>query len=139
MKDFLTIGEAALIRNVSRQSIYTAIIKKRLNATQGQNKVWQITYEDLSKYQNTLYNRDCSYTYNGEKIFNSGKYYTLKTLAKKANVSYQKIHYFLRIGLIPHEKKGWTIAITKEVYDNIFNYLKDYIPTPIDVSSSKIG
>lgn len=121
--NFVTLSEAARINNVTRQAIYVAIKQKKLKAYKNPTR-WIIHKDDLATYRNLKYSRTKS-MHNGELIFdNSRGFYSIQQAAKLLNVSYQKIYYATRIGLLKSSRKGaaWVVHI-----DDLKQYQENYL------------
>jgi excisionase family DNA binding protein len=120
---FVTLSEAAQINNVTRQAIYVAIKQKKLKAYKNPTR-WIIHRDDLATYRNLKYSRTKS-MYNGELVFDNGRgFYSIQQAAKLLNVSYQKIYYATRIGLLKSTRKGaaWVVHI-----DDLKQYQQNYL------------
>jgi excisionase family DNA binding protein len=127
MGEFLTISEAAIIRNVSRQAIFSAIKSNYLNAFKNEEGIWQISYSDLDRYENTRHQRKERSRFNGNRLFEEGKTYTVDDVAKTTGIPKQNIYYLIRSGSLKAEKKGYQFVISLEAYLKIIEeYSKNH-------------
>jgi excisionase family DNA binding protein len=121
--DLVTITEAAMKHNVTRQAIYVAIKQRKLKAYRRTSR-WMISLDDLNNYRGSRYSRSKS-VHNGELIFDQDKgYYSVNQVASMLNVPRQKIYYALRSGFIKAVQKGSAWVIHK---DEVENYRSTYL------------
>ena len=122
-KKVLTISEAAVLNDVTRQAIYVAIKLNKLKAKK-RNLRWQIKIEDLQEYQSHKYSRTKS-RFDGELIFDPNKgYYSVNQVAKMLDVPAQKIYYATRSGLLNAHRKGSAWVIQES---DVKKYKEDYL------------
>lgn len=122
-KKFVTLSEAARINNVTRQAIYVAIKHKKLKAYKNPTR-WVVDLEDLERYRATKYSRTKS-MFGGELLFdNSRGFFSIQQASQYLKVSYQKIYYATRIGILKASRKGtaWVIHI-----DDLNRYKEEYL------------
>lgn len=122
-KRFVSLSEAAKINNVTRQAIYVAIKQKKLKAYKNPTR-WIVDVEDLEKYRAMKYSRTKS-MFNGELIFDNERgFYSIQQAAKILNISYQKVYYATRVGLLKATRKGaaWVVHI-----DELKRYEENYL------------
>lgn len=122
-KKFVTLSEAARINNVTRQAIYVAIKHKKLKAYKNPTR-WVVDLEDLERYRATKYSRTKS-MFGGELLFdNSRGFFSIQQAAQYLKVSYQKVYYATRIGILKASRKGtaWVIHI-----DDLNRYKEEYL------------
>lgn len=123
-KKFVSLSEAAKINNVTRQAIYVAIKQKKLKAYKNPTR-WIVDIEDLEKYRAMKYSRTKS-MFNGELIFDNERgFYSIQQAAKILKISYQKVYYATRVGLLKATRKGaaWVVHINelKSYEENYLN------------------
>ena len=122
-KKFVTLSEAAKINNVTRQAIYVAIKQKKLKAYKNPTR-WIVDIEDLERYRATKYSRTKS-MFGGELLFDNDKgFFSIQQAAHMLKISYQKVYYATRIGLLKASRKGaaWVVHI-----DDLKKYEADYL------------
>jgi len=109
-EDWLTISETAKKCKVTRQAVYVAIKKKRLNAKLV-NRVWVMHVTDVDLYRESRYDRVNS-KINGEPIFDIARgYLSVNHASKLFGTNTQHIYYLLRTGQLHASKKGsaWVV------------------------------
>jgi excisionase family DNA binding protein len=112
MSRYVTLVEAAKIKNVTRQAVYLAISEGKLDAMRiGRN--WMVLVSDLEKYDRSRWCRKKS-KYDGNPIFNPSKgIIDVKTAASLVKVDEQKIYYAMRTGKLRAVRKNaaWVIDV----------------------------
>lgn len=106
----LTIAQAALLSNVSKQAVYVALLSGRLKAYKSGSR-WRIEKEDLWEYRRNLYSRMKS-KYQGEYIYQpENGIISIRESGRIAEMDYHKIYYFIRNGRLKASRKGcaWVI------------------------------
>jgi len=122
-KKFVSLSEAAKINNVTRQAIYVAIKQKKLKAYKNPTR-WIIHLDDLENYRTMKYSRSKS-MFDGQLLFdNKQGFFSIQQAAKILNISYQKVYYATRIGLLKASRKGaaWVVHI-----DELKRYQESYL------------
>ena len=99
---YLTVLEACSFLKVTRQAIYAAMKKGRLNVLKSNGRLF-FSREDLEKYVKNKYK--IRYTkFNDNEI-------SATHLAKLKKIPEQRIYYLIRKGMIPVRRVGGSYAI----------------------------
>lgn len=107
----ILMGEAADRMKVTKQAVYIAIRKGRIQAEKV-GGVWMVPEEEVDRYRSQRFSRRYL-THNGEIIHcpEKGKY-SPQQVANILCVPRQKIYYALRVGYIKADRLGsaWVIS-----------------------------
>ena len=110
-EECLSVVQAAKLKKVSRQAIYTAIRLNRLRAHRHGDRVW-VLKSDLDKYNENLFSRVKHSMHQGERIFDESKgLFAVQDAAKMINLPKQKLYYAIRTKLLKSEKKNGQYVI----------------------------
>ncbi len=116
MRDYLTLSEAAKLHEVGRGAIFAAIKCGRLKGELIDGR-WRIKYEDLEEYERKLFIRENTSSYNGRKMYEKGRAYSVKQVAKDMGCTKLHIYYLLKRGELKYEKLGGQLVISQESID----------------------
>lgn len=118
-EEWLTITETAKKCKVTRQAVYVAIKKKRLNA-QLVNRVWVMHISDVEIYRASRYDRVNS-KINGEPVFDIARgYLSVNHASKLFGANTQHIYYLLRTGQLHASKKGCAWVVNFDEVKRLF-------------------
>jgi excisionase family DNA binding protein len=123
MSGYVSVSEAARIKNVTRQAIYLAIRLKRLRAYK-HGDAWKIFLVDLDEYDKQRYSRAIS-TFNGELIFDETKgYISMEKASEMIGVPKQKLYYAARTGKLKavRKRQSWVIKV-----EDLLAYQDEYL------------
>lgn len=123
MKTYVSVSEAARIRNVTRQSVYLAIKMKRLRAYRHGDR-WRIFLMDLQAYQDVRWSRVLS-TIDGELIFDESKgCISIEKASQMTGIPKQKLYYAARVGKLKSKRKGkfWVVRV-----EDLVEYQETYL------------
>lgn len=128
MKGYVSVSEAAKIKNVTRQAIYLAIRLKRLRAYRHEDK-WRVFLVDLNEYDERRYSRIYHST---EPIFDDHKI-SVEKASQMIKVPKQKIYYAIRTGLLKATRKNssWVVLVS-----DLFHYQSE-LPNEKDLTVSR--
>ena len=102
---FVSVSQAAKIKNVTRQAVYLAIKLKRLKAYKIDEK-WLIYKKDLQEYDERRYSREFHSSFYGKPIFDDEKgYVSVDKASLIIGVPKQKIYYAIRRRILPAKRK----------------------------------
>lgn len=127
MKGWVSITEAARIKNVTRQAIYVAIRLKRLKAYKD-NDVLKVFLVDLKEYDSRKYSREYHSFIDGKPIFDESKgYFSVDKASVRINVPVQKLYYAIRSGKLKASRKNaaWVIHVS-DLMQYHSRYLNNY-------------
>ena len=114
MEGYVTVTQAAKIKNVTRQAIYLAIKLNRLKAYKHKER-WKVFLVDLRKYEENKFSRIYHSTVNGEPVFDEANgFYSVQKAAKMISVPCQHLYYALRRGKLKatRKKAAWVIHVS---------------------------
>lgn len=122
--DVLTLKEAAEYAHITKQAVYVALKKKKLEAFKVKNR-WFITREKIDEYRLNKYNRH-SRRKDGDLIYDieEGRF-SIHDLSKIMSLNpnegglgkripVQRLYYLVRTGQLKSHKVGCSIVIYKE-------------------------
>lgn len=115
---YLTLKEAAVHENLTKQALYVSIRKGRLLAEKKHRK-WMISFESLDEYRRNRYSRSLS-RHKGNLIFDKDKgLYTIKEAAQILGCHYQHVYHATRWGHLKSKRvrSSWVIHI-----DDVMDY-----------------
>lgn len=123
MESYVTVREAARIKNVTREAIYLAIRDGKLKAYDDGSGL-RVFVMDLITYDRKKYCRENS-EMNGEKIIDANKgEVSIEKAAQMIGVPQQKLYYACRSGKLKAIRKGSTLVI---MVDELMQYEKQYL------------
>lgn len=124
MESYVSVSQAAHIKQVTRQAIYLAIKLKRLKAYMHDDK-WKVFLSDLREYDANRFSRIHHSTINGEPIFDESKgYFSVEKAAKMINIPRQKLYYAIRTGMLKASRKkaAWVVHVS-----DLLSYESQYV------------
>lgn len=113
MEGYVTVSQAAKIKNVTRQAVYLAIKLKRLKAYR-HNDRWKVFLTDLKSYDDKRFSRVYHSTVNGKPVFDESKgIVSVERAAQLINVPRQKLYYAIRSGKLKatRKKAAWVVNV----------------------------
>lgn len=113
MQNYLSIAEAATLKNVTPQALYIAIKAGKIKVCRDSVR-WLVTEEEVDSYMKNRGNKAFS-MHNGKLKFDikNGKIDT-KTAMELCGFDKNKLYNYLRRGKISYEKIGAAYVIDKE-------------------------
>lgn len=132
MEGFVTVSQAAKIKQVTRQAIYLAIRLKRLKAYRHDDH-WKVFLVDLNEYDNNRYSRVYHSTLDGKPVFDEAKgYFSVLKASRMINVTKQQLYYAIRKKWLKVTRKN--AAIVVHVSD-LFKYKETYLTNDLTLKS----
>lgn len=125
MEGYVSVSQAARIKNVTRQAIYLAIRLKRLKAYKHEDQ-WKVFVMDLNQYDQNRYSRLHHSVYEGEPIYDESKgYFSVDKASKMINVPKQKLYYAIRTKRLKAQQKrsSWVVHVS-----DLLKYKDDFLP-----------
>ncbi len=123
MSGFVSVSEAAKIKNVTRQAIYLAIRLKRLKAFK-YNEKWRVFLEDLTQYDKERYSRLRVFI-DGQPLFDESKgFISIDKCSNITGIPKQKLYYAARKGTLKAVRKrsSWIVHL-----DDLFRFEKNLL------------
>jgi excisionase family DNA binding protein len=118
VQEYLTLTEAAEYSHVTRQAVYVAIRKGKLQARKKGRK-WLMTKEEIDAYRAIKYDPDRR-RYQGQEVFDFEKgYFSVTHVSKIISASLgrpygrQRVYYLIRSGELKAARKGHAWVIHK--------------------------
>lgn len=103
---YITVSEAAKIKNVTRQAIYLAIKLNRIKTFRmGATDTWHVCKEELEEYDETRWDRE-SKVVDGDLVYDEleGKI-SIARASRMLNISVGMLYYAHRRGWFPYSTK----------------------------------